>query len=322
MIDSSAKIMNAGGKNNVKALVIYFSQTGNTRKIAECIHDGIIDVIGQCDITTMNDVDVKFLPDYDLVGIGCPVFYLQEPFNVRYFIDSLPELRKQHWFIFCTHGNIMGNIFPLMQKRLIGKGATVIGFHNSYAGITVPFHPSPSFTTGHPDSYDLEQAKAFGREIAKRSPQITNPDSDLIPAPPPVSSEEVQQSYMLTPEYLGQIAPKLNIDMEKCTQCHICESNCPVQGIDIEANPPRIQTPCIYCWRCVNVCPTLAINANWGYLVSTIPAYYARFRKMLDEAAAHGKFRWLIDPDTINCNDPLYKQREREIKSKEIKNPN
>ena len=31
---------------------------------------------------------------------------------------------------------------------------------------------------------------------------------------------------------------------------------------------------------------------------------------------ARGEFRWLIDPETINCDDPLYKQREREIKSK------
>jgi flavodoxin len=38
----------------MKTLIIYFSQTGNTRKIAECIQDGIIDVAGQCDIKTMN----------------------------------------------------------------------------------------------------------------------------------------------------------------------------------------------------------------------------------------------------------------------------
>jgi menaquinone-dependent protoporphyrinogen IX oxidase len=38
----------------MKTLIIYFSQTGNTRKIAECIKNGIIDVTGQCDIKTMN----------------------------------------------------------------------------------------------------------------------------------------------------------------------------------------------------------------------------------------------------------------------------
>lgn len=67
---------------------------------------------------------------------------------------------------------------------------------------------------------------------------------------------------MITAEYLDQFTPKLSIDMEKCTQCYTCEKNCPVQGIDIKADPPRIQTQCIYCWRCVNICPTLAISAN------------------------------------------------------------
>lgn len=76
----------------MKALVIYFSQTGNMRRIARCIHDGIIDVTGRCDMTNLNDVDVNLLSDYDLVGIGCPVFYYKEPFNVTDFIESLPEI--------------------------------------------------------------------------------------------------------------------------------------------------------------------------------------------------------------------------------------
>ncbi len=304
----------------MKALVIYFSQTGNTRRIAKCIQGGIMDVTGHCDITNLNDVDAKLLPDYNIVGIGCPVFYYKEPFNVRDFIDSLPKLEGQQWFIFCTHANVIGNIFPSMTKRLKEKGVTVTGFHNTYASLTVPYYPSPSFTTGHPDEYDFEQAKAFGREIAERSPQITNPDSNLIPAPNPVSSEEwVQEGDMLTAEYLDQVMPKLSIDMEKCTQCHSCENNCPVQGIDIEADPPRIQTPCIYCWRCVNICPTLAVSANWDKLVSIAPTYYARYRKVLDEAAARSEFRWLIDPETINCDDPLYKQRARKINNKRNK---
>jgi len=197
-----------GGNKNIKSLIIYFSQTGNTRRVAKCIQGGIIDLNGQCDITDLNDVDVKLLSDYDLVGIGCPVFYYKEPFN----------------------------------------------------------------------------------------------------------------------EFLGQVMPKLGIDNNKCAKCHACEINCPVQGINIEEDPPRIQTPCIYCFHCVNICPSLAISAKWDKLVSIAPMYYARYRKVLDEAAAQGQFRWLVDPETINFDDPLYKQRERnikrKIKSKETDSPN
>jgi hypothetical protein len=69
----------------------------------------------------------------------------------------------------------------------------------------------------------------------------------------------------------------------------------------------------VYCWYCAKACPTLAIEADWDMLVATAPANYAEYRKALDEAAARGEFRWLIDPDSLDFDDPLYKQREREI---------
>jgi hypothetical protein len=47
------------------------------------------------------------------------------------------------------------------------------------------------------------------------------------------------------------------------------------------------------------------------------PSNYSYFRQVLDKAAASGEFRWLIDPDSINFADPLYKQRERKIREKQ-----
>ena len=44
------------------------------------------------------------------------------------------------------------------------------------------------------------------------------------------------------------------------------------------------------------------------------PSNYARYIKELDKVSTNGKFRWLIDPETVVFNDPLYKQRERERK--------
>ncbi|GBC61401.1 4Fe-4S ferredoxin [Desulfonema ishimotonii] len=304
----------------MKTLMICFSQTGNTRKIGDYIRDGITEETGQCDMTDLKDSDIASLSDYDLVGIGAPVFYYKEPFNVGDFLESLPELKGQHWFVFCTHGNIIGNFFPSVTEKLRKKGAVVIGFHNSYANITVPFYPRPSYTSGHPDEHDFEQAKAFGRKIVKRSRRITGPDSDLIPAPGPVSSEEwLQDAHDITREYVGRFMPKLSLDTETCNKCHICEEICPVQGISVEADPPRIQEPCIYCWRCVNICPTLSIGADWDMIVSMAPEYYARYRKELDKVSARGEFRWLTDPETIDFSEPLYKQRERKLKNRKNK---
>jgi flavodoxin/ferredoxin len=301
----------------MKTLIIHFSQTGNTRKIAECIHDGIIDAKSECSMKVLNDVEPASLSDYELIGIGSPVFWYKEPFNVQEFIEVLPEQDGRHWFVFCTHGNIIGDFFPSVTKKLTKRGATVIGFHNTYANITVPFYPRPSYTSGHPDSHDFKQAKAFGREIVELSLKIKHNNGDFIPKPGPVSSEEwIEESKVLTKEAIQQFMPKFSINTDTCIQCHECEENCPVQGIDIEAEPPRIQDPCIYCWRCVTICPTLSVEADWEPLVAIAPTNYARYKKELDKVAACGEFRWLIDPETIVFDDPLYKQRQREIKSK------
>ena len=295
----------------MKTIVIYFSQTGNTKKAAERIRDGISGVTGQCDFVSLEEVDASSLAGYDLVGLGCPTFYYQEPFNVRDFIEALPELKGKHWFVFCSHGSVIGNTFPSMVERLREKGTLVVGYHDTYADGTLPFYPYPTLTTGHPDKIDLDEAGAFGKEIAGRSQRIAEGDTSLIPELAAVPEDWTSTAEMLNRESLGQMMPALRIDTEKCTRCHACEDNCPVKGIDVEADPPRIQEPCIYCYRCANVCPTLAVEADWDMLVAMAPENYARYREALDQAAARGEYRWLIDPDSLNFDDPLYKQRQR-----------
>ncbi len=296
----------------MNTLIICFSQTGNTLKVAERIRDGIIDVTGECDLVDLKDADSGSLAGYDLVGLGCPVFYYKEPFNVRDFIGALPELAGKHWFVFCTHGSVMGKTLISMSEHLGEKGITVIGHHDTYSDASLPFYPYPTLTTGHPDSLDYEEARAFGKEIAERSQRIAKGESDLVPRLDPVPEEWTTDADMLTLEFLNGVMPRLHIDMEKCINCHECEDNCPVQGIDVEADPPRIQQPCIYCWYCAKICPTLAIGTNWDDLVAMAPDQYARYRQALDNAAKSGRFRWLIDPDSMDLENPLYKQREAE----------
>jgi flavodoxin/ferredoxin len=301
------------GQKAMKTLIVYFSQTGSTHRIAERIRDGIVEATGSCEMTRLEELSEGTLTELDLIGLGFPVFYFQEPFHVRDFIGALPEQDGRHWFVFCTHGSVMGNALASAAERLKKKGAVVVGTHHTYADGSLPFYPYPTLTTGHPDGLDEEEARAFGREAAERSHRVAEGESCFAEEPEPVAEEWVQAAAGLTPEFLRQVTPPLHIDPEKCTLCHECESNCPVQGIDVEADPPRIQTSCIYCWNCVKTCPTVAIEADWDALVANAPETYARYRRELDKAAARGEFRWLIDPDTLDFDDPLYKQRQRKL---------
>jgi flavodoxin/ferredoxin len=263
----------------MNTLIIYFSQTGGTLKVAECIRDGIVDMMGECDLVSMDKVDVEALADYDLVGLGCPVFYFQEPFNVRAFIDCLPQLTGKQWFLFCTHGSSWGNIFPLMTERLKEKGIIVVKYHHTYSDALPPNQPYPAMKSGHPNDQELEEARSFGRELITYSRRIAEGDEHLISLPELFLEDWVKISGVYIPKFLEREMPRLSIDMDKCNSCRDCEEICPVSGIDVEEDPPRIQRPCIYCWSCAKICPVQAIEADWEKRAAAFRDNYTRTAK-------------------------------------------
>ena len=302
----------------MKALITYFSMTGYTQKVAEHIRKGIAEKAGQCDLKRLVEVDTTVLGDYDLVGLGCPVYYYKEPFNVSDFIDSLPELRNKQWFVFCTHGMVLGNTLVSMSDKLKKKGIQVVGYFDTYADATAPFFTYPVPTSGHPDSQEYEEACAFGRELVERSRRIVKGEVGLIPSPDPVAKEWIERADMMTRETLGQLMPPLRIDMEKCTLCHECEEACPAKGIDVGVDPPRIQDPCIYCYQCPMICPTQAIDADWDMVKLWFnDELIARYLAELGKAEAKGEFRWRVDLASVDFKDTQFKQRQRKLEQED-----
>lgn len=61
---------------------------------------------------------------------------------------------------------------------------------------------------------------------------------------------------------------KIKIEPEKCTECRLCETNCPmnVQLLSYMKNNQRVHSSeCIACQQCVNVCPEEAVNYTKGF---------------------------------------------------------
>ena len=75
----------------MNSLVVYFSITGNTKKIAQAIHTGMKKASqpgDKVDIARLRDVDSPDLANYDLIGLGGPLMWIKEPPNVTDFINS------------------------------------------------------------------------------------------------------------------------------------------------------------------------------------------------------------------------------------------
>ena len=89
----------------MKALITYYSQTGNTEKIARAIYEAIY-----FDKEILAIRDVKNLQGYDIIFAGFPVQAHSVPAAFLPFFKKLPA--GQNIALFCTHGSLRGGHLP------------------------------------------------------------------------------------------------------------------------------------------------------------------------------------------------------------------
>jgi NAD-dependent dihydropyrimidine dehydrogenase PreA subunit len=246
----------------MKGLVVYYSATGNTKKVAAAIHRGMAQVM-QADIATIKEISPEQVAEYDVVGIGSPIWFFRETANLRLFMNQLPPLDGKLGFVFCSHGTAPLGIFHSMVPLLRRKRLTIIGWGDWYGSVYQVLHaPKPYFTDGHPDEIDLQEAEAFGREMAERALKIAAGQTELIPAMPkgPDASEPFQ-SHPIGEPFPGA-NPKRSVNLKKCLYpgCTVCEDCCPVGCIYLAEDPPRFGDDCYNCSLCNRLCPTGAIE--------------------------------------------------------------
>ena len=172
------------GKKSLKGIVVYYSATGSTGKVAGAIYRGMKSVI-KCDVAPIKKMDPKEIAKYDVVAIGGPIWYFRETANLRLFVTKMPNMSGKLCIPFCTHGTNPDGFFYSLNQVLNKKALTIIGWDDWYGGCSHVLHqPSPYFTDGHPDEIDLQEAEAFGREMAERAQRIYAGEKDLVPEIP------------------------------------------------------------------------------------------------------------------------------------------
>jgi ferredoxin/flavodoxin len=282
----------------MKSIVIYFLLTSNTKKVAQAIQKGMRQLIGQCDIATIKQVNIQSLDDYDLIGLGSPVWGGVPP-NFKLFIDNLPSLKGKHTFAFCTHGALPERFFPILVGLLAKKGSTVIGIRDWYGSVCLPGHPKPYPTDGHPDKTDLKEAEDFGSEMVKLYRRISAGESQLIPDLPvmPVPPDNT----------IPRPRPKLNSQKCRYPECHLCQDNCPQDAINLSVSPPVLAKKCRPCYFCEMICPEGAISADYEILTKD-RLWRAEnvYKQALEKAEAEGSFRRLVPLEEVGWNTPYY----------------
>jgi flavodoxin/NAD-dependent dihydropyrimidine dehydrogenase PreA subunit len=308
----------------MKGIVVYYSATGNTRRIAKAIHKGMKSSLKDCELATVKEVAPADLVKYDVIGLGAPIWGSREPTNVRIFMQNLPDLKGKLGFPFCTHGSYPDGFMYWVAPALQKKGVTIIGYNHWYGGChQLPYILSVHPCDGHPDAIDLKEAEAFGREMAERAKKIAAGEKNLIPALPKPEDDILWRARDTTvlgppPDMANRkmALKEMKINVAKCTypECTLCLEVCPMDSLDFSVSPPVRKKGCLGCFSCEGVCPQGAIEVDWERYFAVTEEEQAdkkehTFFTNLEEAAAAGRFRWLIPEDKAYAKTPKAKMK-------------
>jgi len=256
----------------MNALVAYFSQTGNTRQVAEAIARGLSDE--GCESITVRPIE-KVGPDEwrdcDLFVLGTPVFYYKEPANVRAWIRGLAARGPVPAFTFITHGGNPTNTLRRLQRLLGAKGARVLGSFECFGYDTYPIYLKSFRQWGHPDADELAAAEEFGRGAARRARQFLAGETMAEASYPFVGGRTFRLSILCQRPILDWMFPRLDLNRDLCTRCGACAKRCPTENIALDPPGgtfrwPRFADRCIRCYLCERVCPHNAIQCDWRFM--------------------------------------------------------
>ena len=111
-------------KENKKAIIFYFTGTGNSLYVAKEISKSF----SQCDIVAIPQaVDRKEFDykDYSEVGFVMPLYFMGMPVMVKEFINKICIPNATYIFSVITRAYTKGLVFTEINKTLIKQGKTL-----------------------------------------------------------------------------------------------------------------------------------------------------------------------------------------------------
>ena len=102
----------------MKTCVVYFSRTGNTKRLAQAIAD-----TAKAPIFDIAATQPSTIEGFDLLIIGTPVEGSSPAKEASAFIENLPEVEGKKAIVFCTNRIFgSGRTMKIMEKMLDCKG--------------------------------------------------------------------------------------------------------------------------------------------------------------------------------------------------------
>jgi ferredoxin/flavodoxin len=248
----------------MKIIIAYCSPAGSTRRIADVIHNSFtqrnadavsLDLAKARDRSAAPDI-VKSNDQKACLFIGSPVYRDVAIPPVMNFIDDLPQLEGNYAVPFVTWGQACSGVaLWQMSNALIKKGFTLAGAAKVVGVHSMMWLADDPAGKGHPDEANIEELVDTLYARFESDDISALPLTSLDYQPPERAAE--MKNKINTPWY---IIPK-NVNTAACTQCGVCEEECPVDAVALNSYPEFDQN-CIDCFNCIRLCPEDAIASS------------------------------------------------------------
>jgi hypothetical protein len=174
------------------AVIVYWSKTGNTKKVADTIERALADAQVEVQMVTPKDADDIDWYAYDLVCVGFPSYRWQPPGPMNDYLKrtfaryqrqnrvqvGAPQVPGKRALVFCTYsgphsgldeatpaGDYAGQFFAHLGFEVLAKWYIVGEFHGSLENSTLG---RLGDIRGRPDEQDLEQIRQDTLDLVKR----------------------------------------------------------------------------------------------------------------------------------------------------------
>lgn len=171
----------------------------------------------------------------DLLVVGMPVYSGRLPAISAEIFEKL-QGNKAKTLAIASYGNRHYDDALLeLSNELTAKGFQVVA-----AGAVIAEHClETSVATNRPDAEDQAKLRKIAEQVTSKLKEGNNQPFDIY-------GNQPYKDLKATPTPTGN---------ESCDQCGLCAKNCPTEAIDFSDGRVTDPDKCIYCARCINICP-------------------------------------------------------------------
>lgn len=159
----------------MKLTIVYHSESGNTKKVAEFMADAVTQLEGmEAKAMSIDNIDTTFVNESSAVIFGCPTYCGTYSWQMKKFLDTsgMINLKGKLGGVFITE-NYIGGGADIAELSLMG--CLLVRSMLVYSGGVMEGNPPThlgAVLIKDGDEFQIERAKIFAQRIAKKALEL------------------------------------------------------------------------------------------------------------------------------------------------------